>query len=1052
MRKRTAGIVLLATAAWAQPASRAPFYEPTVSPDRQEIAFVSSGDIWRVASSGGQASLLVSNAADESRPVYSPDGKRLAFVSTRTGGGDIYILAFDTGEVTRITSGDGRENLDGWSRDGQWIYFHSSAGDISAMNDVYRVRASGGTPMPVAADRYVNEFFSAASPDGATLAINARGIASNQWWRKGHSHIDTSEIYLVKLGSQPTYERVTDGAAKEIWPMWAADGKSLFFVSDRTGVENLWRQPIGGTSKQVSAFKDGRLLWPSISNDGKLIVFERDFQIWKMDPNNGKASTVPITLRGAAAESGRTHQRLTEDFSELAVSPDGKKLAFAVRGEIFAASVAQVGDAQRITRSAASQQQITWSPDSTKIVYVSDRNGSAQIFSYDFAAQAESQITADEASDAIPRFSPDGKMIAFTRDGKSLWVYDLAKNQSRLLAPAETGRQPIVNDKSVAWSPDSKWVAYASRAARGFMNLMVVPAAGGKAEPISFLANASMPAIQWAPDGKRIYFMTAQRTEETKVARIDLTPRQPEFRETRFWELFGPPAKASDTKTANPATATDIVFDQVRSRLTLLPLGLDVQDIQISADGKQMLLTAESANQTNLYTYPLTTGTTDPPAAQQITSTSGRKSHAQFVSGGKDIFYLARGRVNAVVSDSRVIRTINLTAEMDIDFQQQKKTVFNEVWTYQRDHFFDDKFNGVDWVALKKQYEPLIAGVRTSAELYRTLNLMLGELNASHSGISRTAQGGRTTGYPGLKFDPAAYETKGLFVVSEVTPLSPAALAGLKAGDVIKSIDGQAVDKSANIDAMLEFKIGKRVALLLGDDRKVALQPATVLEEKKLRYQAWVESRRAYVAKVSGGRLGYVHIPDMSADSLAKLYVDLDTENHAKEGVVIDVRNNNGGFINAYALDVFSRRGYLTFLERGRSATPARSLLGQRSLELPTILVTNQHSLSDAEDFSEGYRRLKLGKVVGEPTAGWIVYTWNHELLDGSSLRLPRVKVFDNDGQLMEMHPRPVDVPVQRPVGESYTDRDSQLDAAARELLQQIESAKPKSPSQSGLQ
>jgi C-terminal processing protease CtpA/Prc len=265
-------------------------------------------------------------------------------------------------------------------------------------------------------------------------------------------------------------------------------------------------------------------------------------------------------------------------------------------------------------------------------------------------------------------------------------------------------------------------------------------------------------------------------------------------------------------------------------------------------------------------------------------------------------------------------------------------------------------------------------------------------------------------------------------------------------------VDGVALTASTNFDSLLEHKSGKQVDLALSGGRKATLRAAGLTELKRLRYRAWVEEKRALVNRFSGGKLGYVHIPDMSAESLARLYLDLDAENHSKEGVVIDVRNNNGGFINAYALDVFARRGYLTFQERGRAPVPARSVLGQRSLELPTILITNQHSLSDAEDFSEGYRRLRIGKVVGEPTAGWIVYTSNQELVDGSTLRLPRTKVFDNDGQLMEMHPRPVDIPVQRPLGETYTGHDLQLETAVRELLQQVENGRGRAPSSTSLQ
>jgi C-terminal processing protease CtpA/Prc len=252
------------------------------------------------------------------------------------------------------------------------------------------------------------------------------------------------------------------------------------------------------------------------------------------------------------------------------------------------------------------------------------------------------------------------------------------------------------------------------------------------------------------------------------------------------------------------------------------------------------------------------------------------------------------------------------------------------------------------------------------------------------------------------------------------------------------------VTARTNLDELLSYKTGRRVSLTVSASpdgagrREAAVRPVNAQTEKALMYRDWVERNRAYVARVSNGRLGYVHMFDMGSASLAQLYVDLDAENHAREGVVIDIRNNNGGFVNAYAIDVFARRGYLTMTLRDLPSAPARTILGQRAPELPTVLVTNQHSLSDAEDFTEGYRQLKLGRVVGEPTAGWIIFTSNQTLLDGSVVRLPRVKITDNAGRNMELDPRPVDVQVMRPVGETLAGRDSQLDVAVRELLGQL--------------
>jgi C-terminal processing protease CtpA/Prc len=248
-----------------------------------------------------------------------------------------------------------------------------------------------------------------------------------------------------------------------------------------------------------------------------------------------------------------------------------------------------------------------------------------------------------------------------------------------------------------------------------------------------------------------------------------------------------------------------------------------------------------------------------------------------------------------------------------------------------------------------------------------------------------------------------------------------------------------------NLDSLLTNSVDRKVELQVSGTaapRTVVLRPMTSGALKQLLYLQWVEERRAYVARASDGRLGYVHMFDMGEESLNKLYLDLDAENFGREGVVIDMRNNNGGFVNAYALDVFARKPYMTMTTRGSIPVPARTQLGQRSLEKPTVLVTNQHTLSDGEDFTQGYRTLGLGKVVGEPTSGWIIYTSNITLIDGTSLRLPFIRVDDHEGKNMELVPRPVDVPVTRPVGESDRAVDSQLDAAVRVLLQQLGSSR----------
>lgn len=1079
-------LLFLSAFAYAVAASLPSFTQPALSPDRSEIAFVSGGDIWTVPAKGGEARMLVSHPATESRPLYSPDGKKLAFTSTRTGNGDIYVLTFATGELTRLTYSDASELLDGWSHDGKWIYFTSSANDITGLNDVFRVDANGGTPLEVTRERYYNEFRAAPSPDGKQIAFVAKGMSFVQWWRHGHSHLDESEIWLKSIRENGPYRRIVEEDAKQGWPMWSADGGALFYTSDRTGAENIFEQTLEGKSdaKQVTAFEDGRLLWPSISYDGREIVFERNFAIYKLDTKSGKEAEVPIALRGAPPSPAVVHQQITS-FSDMALSPDSKKVAVIAHGDVFAASAADGGEALRITHTAAPESALQWSPDSNRVVYVSSRNRHSQIFEYDLTKNAERQITNSEDDDNTPTFSPDGKLLAYVRGDHELHVLILEGMHDQVLDHG------FLQRPALAWSPDSQFLAYTVEGTKSFRNIYIVAVGSGKhGQPASFLANGETASrIAWSPDGKYLLFDTAQRSESSEMARVDLVPHLPRFREDQFQELFRnnqpgrtpatpsnePPGKPSDTQNPpadSPSNAqtkleevakplapkkgqpTRIVFEGIRNRLTFMPLGFDVSEPQISPDGKTLVFLAITGAQRNLYSYSLDELASTPPSPRQLTSTATPKSSYQFSSDSKTIYYLDAGHLVSVPIETHIPKPIAVTAAMDIDFDAEKMAAFEQGWATLDKRYYDPKFHGHDWNHLHDVFAPYVAATKNPDDMRRVVNMMIGELNSSHSGINAV----RTPGAPaspfaptaapvgrlGLRFEREPYESGKGLVIREIIPLSPAALEGtVTVGEVLTAVDGEPLGPHTNLDKLLENKVDRRVVLQVagvngGSKRDVFVRPESLATEEGLLYRAWVESNRAYVDEVSGGKLGYVHIADMSAQSLTQLYIDLDVQNQSKQGVIIDIRNNNGGFINEYAIDVFTRKNYLTMTPRGGSPSPARPYLGQRALGLPTVLVTNQHSLSDAEDFTEGYRALKLGKVVGEPTAGWIIYTGSQRLVDGSVIRVPAIRVQAADGEDMELHPRPVDVFVERLPGECLNGHDTQLDRAVKELLSQL--------------
>jgi tricorn protease len=1038
-------------------AARPTLSEPAISPDGRTIAFVSGGSVWTAPASGGTARILVNDRLIGDRPLYSPDGSQLAFVSYRNGPGDVYVLTLATGALARLTYDDSTEWLEGW-RDG-FIYFSSPSNNINGERDIYRVRSTGGTPMLYVAQPYLTEFFGAPAPDGHSIAFNVRGLSGGQWWRVGRSHIDESEIWLRRGdGPNPTFERLTDGGAREDWAMWAPDGKRIYYMSDRSGAQNIWTRTIGETAHQVTHFTNGRVVWPTISRDGGTIAFERDFGVWKLETASGHVAPVQLVLQGVVSQPQVQHTISRDGFGDYRISPDGKKVAFLAHGQIFASST-NGGVSIRVTGQDEYAREFAWAPDSNSLAFASGDGHEDRIYRYDFVSNGRKTLVATPADIRYLTYSPASKArdekLAYEQAGAELRVLDLATGEIRTVARGYLPLTPGESESALAWSPDAAWIAYLANDAVGFENVTVVNVANPSPRTISYAPNAYANAIAWNPDGKSIVFSSDERTEPWSVARIDLIPRTPTFGEDRLHALFSRDGDYDDAAAASPAAAVSagssasaaakpapkpvkIVFENIHDRMTYLPTGLNAASFAISSDGRTAAFAAQNGNDQNLYLYAL-----DPnvhAVARQITSSPGGKNLPQWAPDGKSIYYLDDDLAlqHVALDDDNKVNQVALAAEYDVDWNRDKVEAFDEAWSAIRDFYADPHTNGVDWKNVRERYAPQIAGAQNPGDLNRLLNLMVGELNSSHSGAYPPYTFRRTEGRIGVTFERAPYERDGRFVVATVVPQSPAAIAGIVPGDRITSIGGVALDPTSNADRLFDNTGGKKLSIGLASPsgtRDVAVKPVDYGTIGNLRYRAWIAQNRATVDRLSGGKLGYVHIPDMTAESLDQFYKDLDAIQFGKQGVVIDVRSNNGGFVNAYALDVLSRQAYLTFTGRNQPTYAVREQLGQHALGKPTVLITNEETLSDGEDFTEGYRAMHLGKVVGEPTAGWIIFTSAITLVDGTTFRMPAWAVTTASGAPMERHPRPVDVTVQRQVGSS---EDAQLAAAVRTLLESV--------------
>ena len=1090
------GIGFLASAtAWnvastSEGAPPALLRQPALSPDGGEIAFAYAGDIWIVSAEGGVARRVTAHVAEDSDPAFSPDGTTLAFLSQRTGGGNLYTIALDGNSAPRrLTHHGATSGPFSWSPDGKWLYFSSGYGGLGG--SLYKVGTEGGSPIRLAHDPLEAHYNVAVSPDGATLAFNNNG---HQWWRHGPNPSGHSDIWLVGEAIDASdHRRLTRYLGRNLWPMWNADGTGLYYVCDRSGEENLWFMPLSGDddAEPVTHFTEGRVLRPSISADGRWIAFERDFRIWRLNVETGEAAPVEIVVYADDKATPVRHQTYTGDISEFELSPDGKKVAFIVHGEVFADladkgdKVKKGGDSFKVTDTHARESELAWSPSSDRIVYVSDRDGRNEIYLYDFKERKETRLTDSPAMKYAPTFSPDGKWIAFVQDRTEIRLIDAETLEER---PFVTGQYftGVLPPTDYVWSPDGRWIAFVATDDHFFSNVYVQRIDETEPHQLTFLSNISCWGLHWSPDGKFLVFNTGQYRTEGFIARVDLRRIPPTFKEEDFDKLFeedeeekkedeppkhpeaGSGEASSESETSGSESETEdekaekdteekepepveIDFEGIKYRVRFLTdPKANASVAAIRPDAKTLVFRASLTGQPNLWSLSLEEEKRREPP-KPLTSTGTGKGPARFTKDGKRLYYVDGGRIHFLGVDEVGARegdpkVLEVRAEVEIDFHKEKMQAFDEAWTLMRDNFYDPDFHGCDWNAVRERFRPVVERVRTANEFREVLNLMVGELNASHLG-AYGGGGGAADSFLGVLFDRRELEEQGRFKIAEVVPDSPVTFPEepARVGEYLLAIDGVPLEPGVSFAERMQRRVGRRTTLTLNTEptlegsREIAVKPISFGEYNELRYKEWVRRNAAYVAEKSGGRLGYAHIRAMSYEAYMQFLADLDAESHAREGIVVDVRFNGGGHIAPFILDVLTRRAYTLSSFRGRFTSPDTNLAGNRILEKPVILVTNEHSGSNTEMFSEGFRRLGLGKVVGMPTAGAVIWTWGWQLLDGTVFRIPRMRVSTLDGENLEGNARPVDVEVERPLGEADRGVDSQLDVAVRELLAQLD-------------
>jgi tricorn protease len=1084
-----------------------------------KIAFAYLGDIWTADEDGKNIQRLTVHTARDIHPRFSPDGRSIAFSSDREGNMDIYLIPTVGGAVKRLTIHSADDTVLDWTPDGKGVLFASQRGD-DFMGKLYVVSVDGGLPRDAGPDMGVAGSF---SPDGTKLAINRK---SQAYWRKYYRGAYQSDVTVMDVASR-TFKDVTSFDGLDSWPLWSRDGH-IYFVSDREGkgLTNVWRVgEAGGEAAQVTKFTSGDVRFPAISGDGKTIVFEHDFGIWKLDLATSQVKPIPLEIAAETQETLTEFKEFSSTVDNYDLAPDGKRIALSVHGDLFTVP-SDEGEIRQLTEGASRDLDVLYSPDGKSIAFVSDQTGREEIHvvAADGAGQPRRVTDLDNLKTAVV-WSPDSKTIAFvTSDRKLHTISADGKNQKELA----TSNYGAIG--SPAWSPDGKLIAYSKTDVSRSTDIYLIPSAGGDEKKITF-DPASEANPRFSADGIKVYFVRREGDNGGEgrasaqlfcvpLEKLTRDPDEPDQRPDGSTGEAGPEMRRGGGMTARAVTPKTPTIDWagLKRRTRQVTRMSSVSSFVPGNDGKTLIFVGSEGGAgggggpggfgrgggggaLSIYTIQdngkrmtrIATGTPRPTVGDDEDRPRGLRggfrggiSNLRLTKDGRTLFFQegesvfstpvgggggggggmmaalggggsrgagASGQAGRAGTDDAGAgggskKRISFNVTVRVDKPQEWEEMFDDAWRSMKYRFYDPKLHGTDWDAMRGKYKPLVAYVADSHELMNIINEMIGELNASHTGASagrERGQAGRGAGVMTrhLGLDLHADQASGRYQVTHIYEKGPADKDWVKVekGNFLIAIDGKPVKAGDDYATFLGRRLNPKVELTLNSKPvpegawTVKYEPIAMATFRNLRYERWVNERRTTVDKLSGGRVGYLHIEAMDQPSLAKFKKDLGEFRH-KEGLVIDQRFNGGGNIEQELLAILVQRPYEVWQPRGVEPTerPFTGYFG------PKVVLQNWRSASNAEMFPAGFRALGLGKVIGTPTMGAVIGTGSYSLIDGSSIRTPGVGVFlaDTARTNMENHAVQPDVYVENTPEDNLAGHDRQLETAVREVMKEL--------------